>query len=475
MKRGTRSFGTVLGLTLGLFAAASSAQAQCETIRFASSLGGTVNPGGTSLPASQCDDCAVLSQVAPFPLRFPGVTTDRFSVSSNGVISAGSSVSINFNPQELPWAEFGSSLFPFWTDLVTTGPGKGIFVATTGIAPTRRFEVIWRGTTITANATVNFSVIFNESGEIPFEFHYNQSGGFGAAGEQAVIGVQATPLGPATTFSAFQSSIVLGRKITAKCAAPTFTYQGRLASGGTPADGAFAMTFALVNQLGANVSDQITLPNVQVTQGLFTVPLSFTNADLAAENLFLRISVNGVFVTPDQPLDYSPRAGVAVRAQTVSWFGVTDRPTEVTNPVWSRNLSNAVSNQVVNVGIGTDAPLARLDVRGEIRFGGSGEQRPVSSSHEQLRLVRGRVLSTGAVAEGSGFVVARTPGAPVGDYTITFSPSFSDDATVTATAFGSIARASINAVAPGSFRIQMFSGTNVLTDATFNFIAVGPR
>lgn len=53
-----------------------------------------------------------------------------------------------------------------------------------------------------------------------------------------------------------------------------------------------------------------------------------------------------------------------------------------------------------NVGIGTSAPTSKLEVRGDIRMGASG-QWLAPASEEALRIVRGEVLAAGSINEGS--------------------------------------------------------------------------
>src|SRR5205085_409633 len=49
-----------------------------------------------------------------------------------------------------------------------------------------------------------------------------------------------------------------------------------------------------------------------------------------------------------------------------------------------------------NVGIGTPFPAVKLEVRGDVRLGNSGE-RSVPGSNERLRIIRGNVDGTGAI------------------------------------------------------------------------------
>jgi hypothetical protein len=77
----------------------------------------------------------------------------------------------------------------------------------------------------------------------------------------------------------------------------TFTYQGRLTDGPSPASGTYQMTFSLFDQLAPGGSTQIgstiTNTNVTVTNGTFTVQLDFSPITPFATGAdrFLEISV----------------------------------------------------------------------------------------------------------------------------------------------------------------------------------------
>jgi hypothetical protein len=81
-----------------------------------------------------------------------------------------------------------------------------------------------------------------------------------------------------------------------------------------------------------------------------------------------------------------------------------------------------------NVGIGTAAPQAKLDIRGDVKLGGSG-QFFAPGGAENLRIVRGVISGAGGVIAGSGFQVMRRS---MGQYQITFSPAFAERPAVTA-------------------------------------------
>lgn len=123
------------------------------------------------------------------------------------------------------------------------------------------------------------------------------------------------------------------------------------------------------------------------------------------------------------------------------------------------------------VGINTLTPAQALDVRGDIAQGENG-QFFATADEEKLRIVRGKVSSTGAIQAGTGFSVVRVS---TGNYRITFTTPFSSIPSATgslrAEGFGYI-----NMTATTT-NLNLFtgntSGTN--TNRNFDFIVVGPR
>lgn len=130
-----------------------------------------------------------------------------------------------------------------------------------------------------------------------------------------------------------------------------------------------------------------------------------------------------------------------------------------------------------NFGIGTVAPTQRLDVRGSIKLGNSGEYFAPGAS-ENLRIVRGYVNSGGTVIEGAGFTAVRTG---TGRYTVTFSTAFpaNDPPSVTLTGVGTINTTSFaslyNPVTTTTIFVRTTNPAGTETDSGFHFIAAGPR
>jgi hypothetical protein len=140
-----------------------------------------------------------------------------------------------------------------------------------------------------------------------------------------------------------------------------------------------------------------------------------------------------------------------------------------------------VINGSGNVGIGTASPTSKLDVRGDIRLGPSGQYRAVSGE-ENLRIVRGVFGGTDPIRilAGSGFTVSHVS---EGKYNITFTTPFSGPPSVTAlsnvySGFPLSGRfiALDGVTGDGFYLLTTTTESDHLLDASaVHFIAIGPR
>ena len=135
----------------------------------------------------------------------------------------------------------------------------------------------------------------------------------------------------------------------------TITYQGRLSDAGSAANGQFDLQFQAFETVTGGIAQSvfITLDNVQVTNGIFTVPLYF-GATLTDnyKAQFLEIGVRpgtstGAFtvLTPRQPITSVP---YAINAQTAQTAATATNSTNATN----------VSGGFVQFPLTTNAPPA---------------------------------------------------------------------------------------------------------------------
>jgi hypothetical protein len=148
-----------------------------------------------------------------------------------------------------------------------------------------------------------------------------------------------------------------------------------------------------------------------------------------------------------------------------------------------------------NMGVGTFSPAAKLDVRGDIKLGSSG-QFSAAAGDENLRIIRGKVRivagPTPQAISGSGFTVTRSTTYPnvVGGtlpaaYRISFTTAFADAPAVTVTPThdaSSTAAAALHYNAKVEFTgpteavVSFYNvGGNAVVDSPFSFVAVGAR
>ncbi|MCX7992718.1 MAG: hypothetical protein N2651_03510 [Fimbriimonadales bacterium] len=114
--------------------------------------------------------------------------------------------------------------------------------------------------------------------------------------------------------------------------AQSFTYQGLLRQGGSPANGNYQMTFRLFNVPAGGAALATVGPvNVPVSNGLFTVELNFGAVWTGADR-FLEIQVGATTLTPRVKINPTP---YAIRAASAPWGGLTGVP-----PGFADNVDN---------------------------------------------------------------------------------------------------------------------------------------
>ncbi len=129
-----------------------------------------------------------------------------------------------------------------------------------------------------------------------------------------------------------------------------------------------------------------------------------------------------------------------------------------------------------NQPIATTAPAA-----GQVLSFTSNAWRPaslpapsVSSTSENVRIIRGTVFTSGVVSQGEGFTVTRPA---TGEYQITYSQPFTGPATVTATVFDTSVPqiATISQANSSTVTIRIWNIAGAAINSDFYFIAIGPR
>jgi hypothetical protein len=132
----------------------------------------------------------------------------------------------------------------------------------------------------------------------------------------------------------------------------SFTYQGRLSDGSTPAGGVYDMKFRLYDS-GGNAQgspDTVTLdnPGVQVTNGVFTVQLDFGASAFDGSARFLEISVRPHSADPGSPAytTLSPRQQFTSTPYAIRSLSTASADTATTATTATSATSAATANAV---------------------------------------------------------------------------------------------------------------------------------
>jgi len=137
----------------------------------------------------------------------------------------------------------------------------------------------------------------------------------------------------------------------------------------------------------------------------------------------------------------------------------------------TRNNRNILlePNGTGGVGIGTASPLAKLDVRGEVKLGSSGQYFAVKSNRKD-RIVRGTVNTNGTVGAGTGFTVSHTV---TGIYVINFDTAFATPPTVVASSIAQSRKIHVIQTQTTFASVGATDVSNTFADGGFTFIAMG--
>jgi hypothetical protein len=213
--------------------------------------------------------------------------------------------------------------------------------------------------------------------------------------------------------------------LLASVAAPSplgtaFTYQGRLTDNGSPASGAYDLRFFLFDAAagGTEVALPVTLEDVTVASGLFTVSLDFGAPAFAGEARWLEVGARpgastGAFtvLSPRQELKPSPNA---VFSQKAPWTGIIGMPAgfadgvdndsggTITGVTAGTGLTGGGTTGAVTLdanlaGSGTASTLARSDHNhfGQWWYGSTGDGLYVNQSAPRTALWGAHSPATG--------------------------------------------------------------------------------
>ncbi len=148
--------------------------------------------------------------------------------------------------------------------------------------------------------------------------------------------------------------LAMGAPVLAQPAGTAFTYQGRLSDNGTAVTGPYDLQFMLYTAAvgGTAVGAIITVNDVAVTNGLFTVVLDFGAFAFTGSARFLEIGVRpgastGAFtlLTARQEIKPAPHTFFA---QTAPWAGLTGVP-----PGFADGVENDSGGDITGVTVGT--------------------------------------------------------------------------------------------------------------------------
>jgi hypothetical protein len=333
-----------------------------------------------------------------------------------------------------------------------------------------------------------------------------------------------------TRFLPFLAALALSGAAFAQSTA--FTYQGALTEAGAPASGLHDFRFKFFDAAsgGSQIGTTQCADNISVTDGVFTASLDFGQQFATPAPRFLEIQVRAdtglgcannsglVTLSPRQPLTAAPFANHAKSA-----FALHAPDGSPENALFVDNAGN--------VGIGTAAPTAKLDVRGPLSVANTGDGADllwlnsdrswvfrqdgagattglklqsvggggnksfffqtdgvvgirstagkdvyVPGGEERLRLLRGTVSGNGSIIAGAGFGVVYLG---EGEYSILFNPGFNSPPSVTVSAHapdgGKPRWAQIRVILPGSFVVDFIDGgPNDRIDSDFSFCVMGP-
>jgi hypothetical protein len=144
-----------------------------------------------------------------------------------------------------------------------------------------------------------------------------------------------------------------------------FTYQGQLKDAGTPAIGDFDLTFRLFDaeSAGNQIGGDVALVGVAVTDGLFTAELDFGWGVFDGAPRWLEIEVNGETLAPRQAITSAPYAQRSDNTYFADYSSYADGAGYAYAPWLTSGLDLYYTDG--NVGIGTVAPTAKLEIAGE--------------------------------------------------------------------------------------------------------------
>lgn len=158
----------------------------------------------------------------------------------------------------------------------------------------------------------------------------------------------------------FGSALALLMASQAGAVGTAFTYQGTLEDAGQPANGLYDLQFRVQDVASAQVGPLLTINDVTLTAGVFTVQLDFGVSVFTGAERYLQIGVRPgasvgsyTILSPSTPIQSTPYAQVADLAMTVANGAVDTSQLAFDAVTASRIATNAVaSSEIVDGSVG---------------------------------------------------------------------------------------------------------------------------
>jgi uncharacterized repeat protein (TIGR01451 family) len=180
-----------------------------------------VGAGGVRLNMPSDDDS--VNVTAPFPVQYFQLNTTQLRIGNNGGLQLGTaSGSLSYSNASLDNVNTPNSLVaPFWDDFGLAPTPRGVYTATLGVAPNRRFVIQWQDMPLYGAANINtmlsFQVVFSE-GSSDILFYYNDLNDDNSTqdadnGIAATVGIRGNTAAQALQYSFNEASLADGRAI----------------------------------------------------------------------------------------------------------------------------------------------------------------------------------------------------------------------------------------------------------------------